>query len=35
LRTKAGEAKTPALILEVWAKSKNPRLADEVSNEEE
>ena len=33
--SKAGEAKTLALILEIWAKSKNPRLADEVSKDEE
>lgn len=29
------KAKTMALILEIWAKSKNPRLADEISKDEE
>jgi hypothetical protein len=28
------KAKTLALILEIWAKSKNPLLADEVSKDE-
>ncbi len=33
--SRAGEAKMLALILEIWAKSKNPRLADEASKDEE
>jgi tetratricopeptide (TPR) repeat protein len=33
--SRAREAKTLALILEIWAKSKDPRLADEASKDEE
>jgi hypothetical protein len=35
MTSRVGEVKTLALILEIWAKSKDPRLADEVSKDEE